>query len=145
MIELKDISVINKIMSNAEIEIFRQTGKKVVLEFKRTRQRGEQDNTLVRLGESIAQYYGCTWADVQSKNRKFPIVFARQAFCYIARRIYRYSSVEIAKEINKDHSTVLSACNTIAGFKKLNTIDWEPIAKLTEMIKGITNNKNEKN
>ena len=50
-------------------------------------------------------------AHLMSESRSSPVVFARQAVCYWARRLSKFSYPRIGEELgNRDHTTVLHGC-----------------------------------
>lgn len=59
--------------------------------------------------KQIYQMFGYTQTDLRVKSNKPDIVHARQAFCYLARKCAEIKLLEIAKELNKDHTTIISS------------------------------------
>ena len=51
--------------------------------------------------------------DITGRSRIHPVIFARQAYCYLMRRYTGLSYELIGREINRTHATVLHACNQI--------------------------------
>ncbi len=71
--------------------------------------------------EVVAKYFNIDVADIQSKSRKREIVQARQFAMYFAKKITNKPYAEIGKNIgNRNHATVLHACKTIDGLKKVD-------------------------
>jgi len=71
--------------------------------------------------EIVAKYFNVDIDDIQSKSRKREIVQARQFAMYFAKKITNKPYAEIGKNIgNRNHATVLHACKTIDGLKKID-------------------------
>jgi len=71
--------------------------------------------------EIVAKYFNVDIEDIQSKSRKREIVQARQFAMYFAKKITNKPYAEIGKSIgNRNHATVLHACKTIDGLKKID-------------------------
>lgn len=64
--------------------------------------------------------FGVSVDAVKSRSRIEQIVFARQAYCYIASRRTEQSLASIGKLINRDHSTVSVSVNKVRGYLKVN-------------------------
>jgi chromosomal replication initiator protein len=61
--------------------------------------------TIARIQEVVAEYYGATTADLQSKKRTKAVVFPRQVAMYLCGDHFG----------GRDHSTVIHACDKIAN------------------------------
>jgi len=71
--------------------------------------------------EIVAKYFNVEVEAIQSKSRKREIVQARQFAMYFAKKITHKPYAEIGKKIgNRNHATVLHACKTIDGLKKVD-------------------------
>ncbi len=71
--------------------------------------------------EIVAKYFNIDVEAIQSKSRKREIVQARQFAMYFAKKITNKPYAEIGKSIgNRNHATVLHACKTIDGLKKVD-------------------------
>ena len=71
--------------------------------------------------EVVAKYFNVDIEAIQSKSRKRDIVQARQFAMYFAKKITNKPYAEIGKSIgNRNHATVLHACKTIDGLKKID-------------------------
>ena len=57
--------------------------------------------------------------EVKSKKREKSMVFARQAFCYLAKK-EKYTLGNIGKLINRDHSTVLYSIKQVECYIQSN-------------------------
>lgn len=63
--------------------------------------------------KAVANHYNLSFADVKGKKRTKNIMMPRQIAMYIAREITEYSTTELGAEFNKDHTTVMHACQKI--------------------------------
>lgn len=74
---------------------------------------------LLNIQESISESLGFTVEELQSKSRRHTLVLARQLFCYIARRDYRYTFKEIGDVLGyRDHTTVIHSVKMIENLYK---------------------------
>ena len=81
----------------------------------------KKNYSLDMIQEVVAKYFGVEIEAIQSKSRKRDIVQARQFVMYFAKKITNKPYAEIGKHIgNRNHATVLHACKTIDGLKKVN-------------------------
>lgn len=70
--------------------------------------------TIENIQQAVAEYYNLKVADMYSKSRKGPIVYARQVAMYLAKELTQKSLPEIASFFGKrDHTTVMYACRKI--------------------------------
>ena len=64
--------------------------------------------------------------DIQSiisESKKFEVLIPRYAFCHIAHKVYGYSLKATASMINRDHTTVMNACNEFKNLREQNIPD----------------------
>lgn len=78
----------------------------------------KSETTISDITTAVCDYFNITINDIVSKSRKRNIVQARQIAMYLSRKYVKNSSLTIiGREIgNKDHATVLHACNTVTDF-----------------------------
>jgi chromosomal replication initiator protein len=76
--------------------------------------------TMTRIISVVGKYYSVTPADMKSKSRKKEIVVARQISIYLIRTMLDTSLMEIGKEFNRDHSTVISSINKVEKSQEEN-------------------------
>jgi chromosomal replication initiation ATPase DnaA len=62
----------------------------------------------------VADKYGLSQGDIESKSRKREVVRPRQVAMYIARRLTDQSYPQIARRFGRDHSTILHGDRLIA-------------------------------
>ena len=65
--------------------------------------------------EVVASHYKISIEEMGSTKKSQSIVLPRQIAMYLSRKIMDVSVLEIGKFFGKDHSTVIHACNKIAG------------------------------
>jgi chromosomal replication initiation ATPase DnaA len=86
--------------------------------------------------ETCALVCDTTVEKIKGKERYRKTVVARQIFCYIARKYFSYGFVEIAKWINKDHSTIIHSTNLVDKMLSLNDpIISIPFSDILETLK----------
>ena len=129
-IELDKLPVVQKIMRQAEAKVLNMTGVKVNVSIASA---DISDNEARRndLRELVCKMYSVSWPEIMSDSRKGELVDARHAYMYLACTILKQSSNTTGEELNRDHSTVLSALEKIKGYYKVN--DFYTI-KLTLII-----------
>lgn len=93
--------------------------------------------SLDSIKDIVANYYGLTVKQIDSKNRTRIIVNARHISMYLVRKHLDMSYSQIGNEFGgRDHSTVISACDKIEGFLKKDS-SYE--VAITEIEKKILN------
>ncbi|NLL01991.1 MAG: chromosomal replication initiator protein DnaA [Mollicutes bacterium] len=89
-------------------------------------------NNITKIQKAIADYYHITIDDLKSKKRNANISYPRQVAMYLCRMTTEETIVKIGLEFgNRDHSTVLHACDKITQELKIN----EELKKIIEEIK----------
>lgn len=77
---------------------------------------GAQEISLDKIQDTVCDYFGINSDALLSKTRRREIVQARQITMYLGRNLTNTSLASIGKRIgNKDHATVLHACNTVTN------------------------------
>jgi chromosomal replication initiation ATPase DnaA len=61
------------------------------------------------LKDIVCDVFGVSEKQIFYKTRKTAIKEARQVYCYLCRELLHLSLVEIASDINQDHTTVISS------------------------------------
>ena len=78
-------------------------------------------NNITKIQKAIADYYHITIDDLKSKKRNANISYPRQVAMYLCRMTTEETIVKIGLEFgNRDHSTVLHACDKITQELKIN-------------------------
>jgi chromosomal replication initiation ATPase DnaA len=69
----------------------------------------EMKSSLKKLLEDVGEVNGYSVEQMKSKNRVYPLPYARSSFAVIAKEAYPSASSElIGSMVNKDHSTVIA-------------------------------------
>ncbi|RJP19997.1 MAG: chromosomal replication initiator protein DnaA [Candidatus Omnitrophota bacterium] len=89
--------------------------------------RGGKEISIEKIQRKVAEHFNIKPADIIGKNRSRSIARPRQIAMYLSRKLTRHSFPEIGTFFgNKDHTTVLFACNKIEkemeGDSKLRSI-----------------------
>ena len=82
--------------------------------------KGSVTNSMAKIIKAVAEYYDVTIDSLKSKKRKQPFAYARQVAMYMCKMNTDETMERIGLEFNKDHSTVIYACNTIEKECKKN-------------------------
>ncbi len=92
------------------------------------------DSNIAKIQKAVADYYKITIEDLKSKKRTANINYPRQVAIYLCRTYTDESFPKIGLEFgNRDHSTIMHACDKIEKDLKVNN-------QLKEIIKEIKNN-----
>lgn len=92
------------------------------------------DSNIAKIQKAVADYYKITVEDLKSKRRTANINYPRQVAIYLCRTYTDESFPKIGLEFgNRDHSTIIHACDKIKE-------DLQNNAQLKEIIKEIKNN-----
>lgn len=92
------------------------------------------DSNIAKIQKAVAEYYKITVEDLKSKRRTANINYPRQVAIYLSRTYTDESFPKIGLEFgNRDHSTIIHACDKIKEDLKTNN-------QLKEIIKEIKNN-----
>ena len=92
------------------------------------------DSNIAKIQKAVADYYKITIEDLKSKKRAANINYPRQIAIYLCRTYTDESFPKIGLEFgNRDHSTIIHACDKIKEDLKINN-------QLKEIIKEIKNN-----
>jgi chromosomal replication initiation ATPase DnaA len=70
----------------------------------------EGELSLYNILEMAAVAYGVDMNEVTQKNRRTECVFARHAYCMMARKLTTKPLTAIGRIINRDHATVIHSC-----------------------------------
>ncbi len=84
--------------------------------------------------QTVSNYYGITTADLISSTRRREITVPRQIAIYLTREMTTMSLPQIGQAFgNRDHSTILHSCNTVAA----NTKSSSSMASVVNDIKNL--------
>lgn len=83
----------------------------------------------------VTRHFDVRITDLQSKRRSQSITVPRQICMYLARSMTRHSLEEIGGHLGgRDHTTVMHACNKIAGVKESDPKMQSLLGELTKQI-----------
>jgi chromosomal replication initiator protein len=89
--------------------------------------------SIEKIQRKVAEYYGIKPSDIIGKNRSRSIARPRQVAMYLSRKLTQHSYPEIGTFFgNKDHTTVLFACNKIEKEVELDSKLRSIVEQLTE-------------
>lgn len=96
----------------------------------------EQGHTPVEIMNTVAKYYGLTVDDLSSSSRFQAIVRARQVAMYLCREQTNLSLPKIGQLFgNRDHTTVMYACNKITSELKERRELWIQVTEVLNRLK----------
>jgi hypothetical protein len=95
----------------------------------------ERNINLSKLQLMVCTYFKVKWDEIIGKSRKRHIVEARHSYCYVARRIFNQTATSVAKSINRDHTSVIHATQTMDD---LMFTKYEPVYTNVQKIIQIT-------
>jgi hypothetical protein len=78
------------------------------------------DEMIEEIINSIIKHYNITKEQLFGKTRKANIVEARHVFMYILREKFKLSFPAIGRIINRDHTSIMHACDRISKIKQSN-------------------------
>ena len=91
--------------------------------------------TVDNIQKVVAEYYRIKVSDLKSKNRSRSVARPRQVAMALAKELTNRSLPEIGKSFgDRDHTTVLHACRTIAGFRDTDPNIQEDWANLIRTL-----------
>jgi chromosomal replication initiator protein len=67
-----------------------------------------------RICNAVARYYGLAFRDLRARTRVALFAEARRVACYLLRTLTNLSFPQIGLYLRRDHSTVISACRSVA-------------------------------
>ena len=94
------------------------------------------DVTIEKILDKVSKKFGVTIEEIKGKKRTKEISRARHVTFYLIRSITDQSFPAIGRLFNKDHTTVLSAINTIESEMKINRSFESQINELMKNVKG---------
>ena len=86
--------------------------------------------------QTVSNYYGITTADLISSTRRREITVPRQIAIYLTREMTTMSLPQIGQAFgNRDHSTILHSCNTVAANIKSSSSMASVVNDIKNLIK----------
>ena len=97
---------------------------------------GEVTITCETIKQAVCKKYNVRLSDMESTNRKREVTYPRQIAMYLTREMTDMSLPKIGSSFGgRDHTTVLHACDKIAGEMKTNSSLAEEIKSLMDDLK----------
>jgi chromosomal replication initiation ATPase DnaA len=138
LVNILDTPVVKGIKEDAEKRIFLETGVEVILIVH------DKNNLTINcpttatkdlIKNVVCDVYGIKWAAINTRGRQGISATARQAYIFMLWDLLKIRKTDIAREMNRDHSTIIFAIKMIEGYIKVN----DPEAKKIELIKSKIN------
>ena len=97
---------------------------------------GEPHLTPALILEATAEKYGFTVDELKAKDRRRPLVTARQVGMYLFRELTDLSYPQIAKEFGgRDHTTVIHAYDKISALMMERQAIYDDVQSLVQNLK----------
>ena len=93
--------------------------------------------TPAMIREFICKQYNVCGDELQSRSRRRVLTFPRQVAMYLCRKHTDDSLVDIGKEFNRDHSTVLHSIKVVTDLKNRNISVGEQVDLLSKKLKAL--------
>ncbi|HKY15056.1 MAG TPA: chromosomal replication initiator protein DnaA [Microthrixaceae bacterium] len=101
-------------------------------------ERGPRQITPQLILEATAEKYNFTVDDLKAKDRRRPLVTARQVGMYLFRELTDLSYPNIAKEFGgRDHTTVIHAYDKISALMKERQAIYDDVQSLIQTLKSV--------
>lgn len=96
----------------------------------------KQEINVQFIQEVVANYYGITKEEIQSKKRTSNIAYPRQVAMYLSRKLVDLSLIKIGEEFGgRDHSTIIHGCEKISQDLEKNDKLKDTLIELENKIK----------
>jgi len=124
------------------IAFSRFTGKDITLELAKEALKDllslqHRQISIENIQKTVADYYKLKMSDMHSKKRSRNIARPRQVAMALAKELTSMSFPEIGEAFgNRDHTTVLHACRTIASLREKDTMINRDFHVLEQVLKG---------
>jgi len=93
--------------------------------------------TVEGIQKTVAEYFKIKVSDMHSKKRSRNVARPRQVAMALAKELTTMSLPEIGEAFgNRDHTTVLHACRTIAGLRKKDSVINRDYVVLEQVLRG---------
>lgn len=69
--------------------------------------------TMLSIASRVAEEYGFTVRELVSEHRDRRVVWARQTAMWRMRQVDKWSTTQIGRFFNRDHTTVIHACRRV--------------------------------
>ena len=114
---------------NEQIDI--DTVKEIFKGMIKPQKRGIKMSTII---STVAKYYGVKSSDIKGTSRKTDIAQARHIAIYLIKTILDAPYMEIAREFDRDHSTIMASVRKIARLIESDTNYSKTVHELTREL-----------
>lgn len=113
---------------NQEVVVSLTTGQKFVISISIEAIAKEYENLgdkpkLDDILEKVSSMSQISIEDIAGKSRQFKFLLPRYAFCHIGHKVYGYSQKQVGRMVNRDHTTVINACEEFKNMREQNIPD----------------------
>lgn len=134
-VNIFDMPILHEIISGAEQQINKKLGVEVFLKpYLQNDLMTLNQRRKMRLRELLCNEYGCTWNQVISKSRKHALIAPRFIYMFVCHKVWKHTSTQVGFELNRDHGTVLSGCDTVQGYIDVQDPLVEKMNKFIKII-----------
>ena len=110
----KDEAIIAALKKAFEISVFETTGVRIFASYLLEQEQTYKHTTMPFILKLVAFHFGVNELDMLSRTRVSKIVEARQSAMYIIRDELNEPLHSVGRFMNKDHSTIIHGCRSIA-------------------------------
>ena len=131
MKKLEELPCVQTVLYDAKKEIKKLTGEDVMITI--THRRVEDNERKSVLQEIVCNYFNVSWKQMVSpvRTKHDSLVEARHAYMYLAHNVAKYTLTDVARDLNRDHTSVVHACKKVNGFYEVG----DPLVTAIENIK----------
>ncbi len=131
MIDVLELPESKRIIEAAEAQIFSNTGMQVKLVAHLRHVEHDLEYKKMVLKKIVCKEFYTNWDDVLSRKRNRNVAAARHTYMHCLRKYFNEQLVLIADQMNRDHTSVIHAINSIKNFYEVS----DPIIKKIENVK----------
>ena len=96
----------------------------------------EQDISILKIVQSVADSNGVTKSEILSKSRLSKLVYLRQMIAYLSKKLTKFSLQEIGKHLGgKDHATIIYCIRQFEQKLERNPMIAEDLSTITRIVK----------
>jgi ATPase involved in DNA replication initiation len=132
-IQMEAYPLIYRVIADAELKLTDLTGLVVKLEMtvrdKGVLTKGEADK--IRLQMMVCSEFAMSWKSLVCRSRIRRIVDARKVYCYLGIVVLGLTTVEIGKDLRRDHTSAIHLRKACSNLIETN----DPITKIIDRIK----------
>lgn len=92
------------------------------------------EDRLERILKVCSKYFNISIEDIKGRERYKKFIIPRHCFCFLAWKFTNYTKSEIARYINRDHTTVIHAIAMVNDSFDTKQYLYEDILKLIQQL-----------